>query len=323
MSVTLGILVFLVLFAVMLGAISLGWRMLEIQQKKQVQTVLHTLKGELPEARETTILLDPKAKERMDAMLASSKMLRKLQVLIAQAGVDWPPMQVLVIVGIGILVGGLLGFKLQPLGFQAISALALAAFLGGLPLLLLNFKRNKRMNEFEEQLPEALDFLARSMKAGHAFSMSLEMLGNESPDPLGQEFRALFAEQNLGAPLEVALASFAQRVPLLDVRLFVSAVLLQRRTGGNLGEILTRLAFLIRERFRLKGQIRATSAHGRMTSIVLTILPLVTIVLLQLVAPGYLEGMTKDPDGKWLILGSIAGQILGYLAMRSITNIKV
>jgi tight adherence protein B len=110
---------------------------------------------------------------------------------------------------------------------------------------------------------------------------------------------------------------------LLDVRLFISSVLLQRQTGGNLSEVLSRLAYLIRERFRLKGQVKAASAHGRLTSRVLTALPIVMIFALQAVAPGYLGTMAKDPDGKWMIAGAIVAQIAGYLVMRRITNIKV
>ncbi len=131
-------------------------------------------------------------------------------------------------------------------------------------------KRTKRLDKLEEQFPEALDFLARSMRAGHAFSISLEMVGEEMADPLGQEFRALFNEQNLGAPLDIALRNFTERVPLLDCRFFTSSVLLQKQTGGNLSEILSRLAYVIRERFRLKGQVKAASAHGRLTATILT-----------------------------------------------------
>jgi len=224
---------------------------------------------------------------------------------------------------LGAVVGGTLGWWLQPLGFTLASTLFFAFLLGGAPFFYVRFKRSRRLAAFEEQLPEALDFLARSMRAGHAFSISLEMLGSESPDPIGQEFRALFAEQNLGAPIEVALENFSKRVPLLDVRLFVSSVLLQRQTGGNLSEVLSRLAYLIRERFRLRGQVKAASAHGRLTSRVLTALPIVMIFALNLVAPGYLGEMAKDPDGRWLIAGAIMAQIIGYLIMRRITDIKV
>jgi tight adherence protein B len=149
------------------------------------------------------------------------------------------------------------------------------------------------------------------------------MLGEESPDPLGMEFRTLFNEQNLGAPLEVAFANLIQRLPLLDVRFFVSSVLLQKQTGGNLSEILVRLAYIIRERFKLKGQVRAASAHGRLTAIILTIMPIVLMFALFVIAPGYLQSMAKDPDGKWLIVAAIIAQGLGYFFIRRIINIKV
>jgi tight adherence protein B len=179
------------------------------------------------------------------------------------------------------------------------------------------------MDTLEEQLPEALDFLSRSMRAGHAFTITLQMVGEELADPLGQEFRTLFNEQNLGASLEAALRNFAERVPMLDVRFFTSSVLLQRQTGGNLAEILTRLAYVIRERFRLKGQVRAASAHGRLTATILVVLPLATVLGLMLVAPGYIQGMAADPLGRWLIGSAVFLQLLGNFFIRKIINIKV
>jgi len=161
------------------------------------------------------------------------------------------------------------------------------------------------------------------MRAGHAFTISLEMIGDEIGDPLGQEFRTLFNEQNLGAPMEVALRNLTYRVPMLDVRFFSSCVLLQKQTGGNLSEVLTRLAYVIRERFKLKGQVKAASAHGRLTAAILTILPIATMVGLLLVAPGYLQGMAADSDGKWLIVGAIIAQVIGNFCIRKIINIKV
>ena len=224
---------------------------------------------------------------------------------------------------VGAVRGRIPRYLLQPLGFVLLSVFAFAFVLGGLPYFYVRHKRNSRLKELEEQLPDALDFLARSMRAGHAFSISLEMIGTEMPDPMGQEFRAFFAEHNLGAPIEVAMANFGKRVPLLDVRLFISSVALQRQTGGNLSEVLTRLAFLIRERFRLRGQVKAASAHGRLTSAVLTILPLVMIFLLNFVAPDYLPTMLKDPDGKYMVMAAVIFQVLGYVIMRKIVNIKV
>jgi tight adherence protein B len=204
-----------------------------------------------------------------------------------------------------------------------ITAVVLGLVLSALPYLYVRQKRQKRLDTLEEQFPEALDFLSRSMRAGHAFSISLEMVGEELADPLGQEFRALFNEQNLGAPLDVALRNFGLRVPLLDVRFFTSSVLLQRQTGGNLSEILTRLAYVIRERFRLKGQVKAASAHGRLTATILTLLPVGTMLGLLVVAPGYLQGMAADSDGKWMIGGAIVAQILGNFFIKKIINIKV
>jgi tight adherence protein B len=161
------------------------------------------------------------------------------------------------------------------------------------------------------------------MRAGHAFTISMEMLGEDLADPLGQEFRTLFNEQNLGAPLENALFNFNERVPMLDARFFTSSVLLQKQTGGNLSEILSRLAYVIRERFRLKGQVKAASAHGRLTATILTLLPIGTMACLLLVAPGYLQSMAADPDGKLMIGGAIVAQILGNITIKKIINIKV
>jgi tight adherence protein B len=325
MSPVLGFIIFLVLFAVIMVAISLSSRYIEMRGKKQVESMVNPEKeGSDEDVTASSILVDPDAqKDALETFLERSEHIGSLQTLLQQAGLPWSAGRLLIMMLVGGLGGALLGAWLQPLGFMLIGALMLGFFLGGTPWFYVQYKRKKRMAEFEEQLPEALEFLARSMRAGHAFSIGLEMLGTESPDPIGQEFRALFAEQNLGAPLDTALRNFARRVPLLDVSLFVSSVLLQRQTGGNLGEVLTRLAFLIRERFRLRGQVKAASAHGKMTSLVLTALPIVMIFALQIVAPGYLPGLAKDPDGRWMIVGAVVAQILGYYFMRKITNIKV
>ena len=323
MSPVLGILVFLIMFAVVMMAVSLGSRFLELRGKQQVENVLNTGPGEDPESRVTTILVDSGEPDRMDTFPGGERLQSWIQTQLQQGGVQWAPSHLVFAMLVGGFAGGLLGWVIQPLGFALASAVVLGLLLGSAPLLFVRHKRAARLRALEEQLPEALDFLARSMRAGHAFSISLEMLGSEQPDPLGQEFRALFAEHNLGAPIEVALANFGRRVPLLDVRLFISSVSLQRQTGGNLSEVLTRLAFLIRERFRLRGQVRAASAHGRMTSAVLTALPIVMIFALQIVAPDYLPQMVHDPDGRWMIVAAVVFQVLGYMIMRRITNIKV
>jgi tight adherence protein B len=220
------------------------------------------------------------------------------------------------------VIGAIIGLRFPIIGFGITSAV-FGLVLSTLPYFYVRRTRSKRMAKLEEQFPEALEFLARSMRAGHAFTISLEMLGEELPEPLGQEFRTLFNEQNLGAALEVALTNLCNRVPLVDVRFFSSSVLLQKQTGGNLAEILTRLAEVIRERFRLKGQVKAASAHGRLTATILMLMPIATTLALLVVSPGYLQGMAKDSDGRYLIAFAIIGQFLGNYFIRRIINIKV
>ena len=316
------VIVFLVLFAILMMAVGLGSRFLEVRSKKQMETILNPVSA-VVEEQETSILVTPKERDSLDSLLEGSAIQNGIRTMLQQAGMTWEPSHLLVAMVVGAVVGGFLGYLLQHLGFVLLSVAAFAFLVGGAPYFYVRHKRNGRLRELEEQLPDALDFLARSMRAGHAFSISLEMIGTEMPDPMGQEFHALFAEHNLGAPIETALANFGKRLPLLDVRLFISSVALQRQTGGNLSEVLTRLAFLIRERFRLRGQVKAASAHGRLTSAVLTVLPLVMIVLLTFVAPDYLPAMVKDSDGKYMIVAAVIFQILGYVIMRKIVNIKV
>jgi tight adherence protein B len=259
----------------------------------------------------------------LEVWLEHLSLLEKTSKLIQQSGVHWTPGG-LILTMAGGAVGALALSRLVPAIFAYTgTSAALAVLVAALPYFYLRRERTRRLAAFEEQFPEALDFLARSMRAGHAFTISLHMASEDMPDPLGLEFRTLFNEQNLGAPLDTALYNLADRVPLLDVRFFVSAVILQKQTGGNLGEILTRLGQVIRDRFRLKGQVKAASAHGRITALVLTILPAATAVLMMIAAPAYLQSMLDDPDGRKLIAGAIVSQILGQLVIRKIIRIKV
>jgi tight adherence protein B len=316
--------VFFVILAVALVATAIGLNVLEAQRTKQVSGILRTSGGKpAEEEAETKILVDPPKPDSLERIAARLKAARPLETLLQQAGLNWSVGQLLIAMAIGAVIGVAVGWKFNFLVFSGLSSAVLGAVGASLPYAYASFKRRRRLEEFEEQLPEALDFLARSMRAGHAFSVSLEMLGSESPDPLGQEFRTLFNEQNLGAPLEVAFANMLRRFPLVDVRFFVSSVMLQRQTGGNLSDILVRLAYVIRERFLLKGQVRAASAHGRLTAGILTVMPIVLMFALFFVAPGYLQGMANDPDGKYLIIAAIAAQALGYCFIRKIIRIKV
>jgi tight adherence protein B len=316
---------FLAILGAMLVAIAVGMNVVEAQRKRQVANILGRASGkEDGERFETSILrdVDPSAHPFL-AALEEWNMFHALGLQVQQSGLGWSVPGLITATAAFALIGFIAGWVTNLAIYRATSALMGAAVLAPMPLWWMRRARRKRFFTFESQFPEALDFLARSMRAGHAFSVALEMLGDETPDPLGREFRTLFNEQNLGAPLDVALGGMALRVPIVDVRFFVSAVMLQRQTGGNLSEILTQLAHVIRERFRLRGQVKAASAHGRITAAVLTAMPIVTAMALMFVAPGYLQSMAHDPDGKYMILGAICSQLVGYWVIRRIIDIKV
>ena len=314
---------FLVLFTWVLLSIALGLKFYEWWRKREMSAMLRTAAAD-PIPGRAQLLREVSAKRpALEVGLEHLALLEKTRKLILQSGVNWTPGGLL----LG-MAGGAVGAMLVSLVLPARfawpgSSVAAAMVIAALPYLYLRRKRTRRLAAFEEQFPEALDFLARSMRAGHAFTISLRLASEDLPDPLGLEFRTLFNEHNLGAPLDTALYGLVDRVPLLDVRFFVSAVILQKQTGGNLGEILTRLGHVIRERFQLKGQVKAASAHGRVTALVLAILPAATAILMLIAAPGYLQSMLHDPDGKKLVAGSVVGQILGQLVMRKIIRIKV
>jgi len=192
-----------------------------------------------------------------------------------------------------------------------------------LPFLYVMRKGKQRMKKFEDQFPDSLEFISRAMRAGHAFSVSLEMIHREFSEPLAGEFRRTFDEQNLGLPLELALQNLAKRVPLLEVHFFVSAVLLQKRTGGNLSELLDKLAVLIRERFKLRGKIKAISAHGRITASTLSCIPIFVAFMMFYTNREYIEFFVKDPTGNQMAGVAIFFQLVGYLIMKKIVSIEI
>jgi tight adherence protein B len=318
------ILVFLVVFALVALTISFGWSLQESQKKKKVTEMLQS-SGGTTERVVTKVLLNPddEGGSALSRLLSRFNFAQTMETQIEQAGLELSLNTLLIQMLVGFAIGAVVGAKLNILMFPLPSILALAALGGALPYLRVIHARSKRMSMFEEQFPDALDFLARAMRAGHAFSIALEMLSEESPQPLGYEFRKVFNEHNLGLPIEIALGNLTTRVPLVDVRFFVSAVLLQRETGGNLAEILTNLAFVIRERFKLKGQVKAASAHGRITGTILTLMPVVLMFGLMVIAPSYLKSMADDPDGRKMIAAVIVMIIIGHFVIRKIVQIKV
>jgi tight adherence protein B len=235
--------------------------------------------------------------------------------------------------GLSITVGGLvlaMGF-LGLVGFVLVymlssSSLFGAAFgvLGALtPWLVVKRAATKRVRKLEEQFPEAIELIARALRAGHAFTSGMGMVGEQMPEPIKTEFKLLHDRQNFGMPLAEAMRDFAARMPLLDARFFVTAVLTQRESGGNLSEVLDGLAAIIRDRFRLRREVRSLSAHGRITGAVLFCLAPAITLLLFLIAPQHIGILFSDPIGINMVVVCTVLQIIGFYAMRRIIDIEI
>ncbi|HKG78423.1 MAG TPA: type II secretion system F family protein [Pyrinomonadaceae bacterium] len=192
-----------------------------------------------------------------------------------------------------------------------------------LPLLHVWWKRNRRFNQFLEHLPDALDLISRALSAGHAFSEALHMVSMEMPEPIATEFRKAYEEQNLGLSVKLALDNLTQRIPLLDLKMCVTAILIQRETGGNLAEILEKVAYTIRERFRIMGDLKTLTTSSRMSAWLLCGLPIFVAVAVTVMNPEYMSVLWRDPRGHYLIAAALTMQITGMLIVRKILKIKI
>jgi tight adherence protein B len=206
--------------------------------------------------------------------------------------------------------------------FSRLAALTAAVLFWFAPFIYVRRKKAQRLRKFEEQFPEAIDLIGRALRAGHAFTTGLVMAAEEIPAPVGEEFKLLYDRQNFGMPMPDAMKAFAARIPLIDARFFVTAVLTQRETGGNLGEVLDNRASVIRERFKVKRQVRVLTAHGRITGWVLAGLPPALALAMFAVAPGHLQILTSDPLGVQMIVGALVLQVTGTLIIRKLVNIR-
>jgi len=198
-----------------------------------------------------------------------------------------------------------------------------ALVLGLVPLMWILFRRRKRLKAFAAQLPDALEMLARSLRSGQSIGFGFNMVSSEMSAPIGKEFGRVFEEQNLGVPLDDSLRGLTDRIPNLDLKFFSTAVILQRQTGGDLAEILDKIGSLIRERFRIWGQVQALTGEGRMSGVVLLGLPFVLFLAVYQLNPDYIKVLFTDPMGKKMLVVAVIMQVIGALVIRKIVNIKV
>jgi len=256
----------------------------------------------------------------LDILLRRSARVSAIQEALLQAGMKFRAGNFLMLC---VLCGTLAG--LAAVLYTKNPAIAWAALVigGVLPYSVVSYRRQKRFEKFEELFPEAIDTLARAVRAGHAFTTALEMISNEIAEPLASEFRKLYEEQKFGMPVRDALMNLTERVPLVDIKFFVTAVMLQRETGGNLAEILDNLSYVIRERFKIQRQVRVHTAQGRLTMALLMAMPPAVVAILAVFSPDFVKPLFYDPIGHALLVVSIALQTTGYFVIRKIIKIQV
>jgi tight adherence protein B len=268
---------------------------------------------------EASVLAHP-LDDMPSAIEAAFSRIFNLRLTLEQAGMTIAPVKFLAICAGSAVLGGLAVLVCR---LHVALAPPAAIAMGLLPFGFLWFKRKRRLMAFAKQLPDALELVSRALRAGHSLASGLNLAADEMSDPLGTEFTRCYEEQNLGIPLEDALEQMTERVPNLDLRFFATAVILQRQTGGDLAEILDKIGALIRERFKIWGQIQALTGEGRLSGIVLLALPPVLFIVMYRLNPDYVMTLFTDPLGNQMLIVAVILQILGALVIKKIINIKV
>jgi len=243
----------------------------------------------------------------------------RLQNLIDQANLSITVGQLVLFM---LIVGGL-GSLLSLQSSLPFIMMPCFLLFSSLPLVYVFYCRRKRLKLFMQQFPDALDMMVSTLRAGHAFGRALQMVATEAPDPIGMEFRKTFEEQNLGLPMKEALVNLTQRIGSVDLKLFVTAVLIQRESGGNLTEILTKISQTIRARFKLLGQIKVFTTQGRFSGFIIGSLPMGLGVIVFLLNPGYIMLLFREPLGRFMVAAALTLQTIGFFVIRKIVRIKI
>lgn len=262
----------------------------------------------------------PQARGVLGRAVARLSVTARLQRALDQANVPWSAAQLLVnLTALASLLGA--GLILLKVGLPTALGAAAGVFL--LPILYLLQRRKRRLNKLVAQLPEVFELLSQALRAGHSLASGMQLVASEKGEPAGTEFGRVFAEQNLGLTIEEALSNLAERMNVLDVRLFVTAVLIQRQTGGDLAEVLDKIGGVIRDRIKLHGTVRALTAEGRLSGYVLLALPLVVFLAMLKVNPNYAMVLLEDPQGQMALTCAVVMQLMGWAMIKKIVNIKV
>ena len=255
-----------------------------------------------------------------DLVVGKFKFIPKLQTLLDQADVDWSASQMMLNLG-GIAV--LAALALWALQINLVAAMGCSGAVVVLPLLWLSFRRKRRMTKLNNQLPDVFEMMGQALRAGHSLAGAIQLIYEQMPPPIATEFAQVYHEQNLGVKVEEALQSMADRVDSLDVRFFVTAVMIQRQTGGDLAEVLDNISGVIRERIELAGLVRGLTAEGRLSGWVLFALPALVFFASMYLNPAYATVLLEDPRGQIMLMIAAGMQLMGIAMIRWIVNIKV
>ena len=289
----------------------------ELKQRLALLELRGIETADLPNALKKELLSDVPLLQRA---LSRLRLAQRVDARLRQAGVEMK-VGVFTLLSLSLFaLGTLIGLFLH---WPFVLAILLGAILATVPATVVGVKRKRRMKAFTSQFPDALEMFARSLRAGHSFTGAIQLVSQEMPHPLGSEFRQVFDEQNLGVPLREALTGMTHRVDSLDARFFVTAILIQRETGGNLAEIIDKIAHVIRERFRIQGQLKIFTAQARMTGTILSLLPIALALAIGFLNPDYLKPLWFERAGRFLIALAVCMQIAGALVIRKIVRIKI
>jgi tight adherence protein B len=316
-------LVFLFALFLVLGAYLLATQGTDAKrqrlQKRLAEALLHSAHTEDVEvvlARNELLSEIPSLNRALVSMQAALH----LKKMLDQADLHITPSRLVMFSG---MAGMLAAMASSVLSANILLMIAAGLIAAAVPFIHVYWKRKKRFDKFLELLPDALDLMSRSLSAGHAFSESMHMVSAEMPEPIAAEFCKTYEEQNLGLSLKLALENLTQRIPLLDLRMCVTAVLIQRETGGNLAEILEKVAYTIRERFRIMGDLKTLTTSSRMSAWLLCALPIFVTLVITTMNPDYMSVLWKDQRGHYLIAAALFLQVTGMLIIRKILDIKI
>ena len=321
MDVLIAMTIFILTLTLILGA----YYALRRMRSREKREVLRRLRGYSTTEYEREII-DIMRKSMLsdvpwlNRMLLSFRWTDKLSRMIEQSGTE-STLGVFILLSIVLASGGfVIGLWMAS---NALLSLIIAFFLGVFPFVYVYLKRKRRMEKFQRQLPDALDLIARALKAGHAFTGGLKMVGDELEEPVGTEFEKTLYEINFGSGIPEALKNLTQRVDCPDLRFFIISVIIQRETGGNLAEILAKIAHLIRERFKLQSRVQVLSAEGKLSALILIAIPFVIALALSVLNPVYIKTLFIDPVGKALVAFALFMMVIGIVVMKRMIEIKV